>query len=176
MSLLMGTSSLAAWQEVIRTAEEDCAINLNKELESYLISLVMRYTDKPEVVQQILATAYFKAMEHKHLQRDAMLQNVGDQCLLFAGLFPRLADRRQVKLTYFVDLGRSAYASVSHGTNDLYETLATQFVLLMDVLRSIRTPMDLNPSEAYEQWQELGSRYALRFLHQQTNILPFIPR
>src|SRR5262249_52839092 len=104
------------------------------------------------------------------------LQNVGDQCLLFVGLFPHAAEKKHVKINYFVDLGRSAYANISHTVNDLYWSLAIQFVALMDVLQSIRHTPDLLPLEAFEQWSELDSQRALQILNEYTKGIPFKKR
>lgn len=174
MSLVTNTSSLALWQEVIKNAEDRCAIALKEELEAYLIALLMRYVNKPELVKQVFANAFLEAMKLQHHLRKLSLQNVGDQCLLFAGLFPRLAERRHVKITYFVDIGRTAYSAVSDHGNDLFGSLAMQFVLLMDVLQSIRHPSDMLPLEAYTQWQELGSQRAYKVLQEYTQGIPYI--
>jgi len=172
MALLINVNPVTLWYDVIKDAEGQCAITLNEELEVYLISLLIRYTDKPEVAQQIFAKKFLEGFEQREKQRHFHLQNVGDQCLLYAGLFPRHAQKRHVKITYFVDLGRSAYANVSRVTNDLYSTLSFQFVVLMDVLQSIRQPPDLLPLEAYEQWNELRSKRALGILQSYTQAIP----
>lgn len=172
MNLLTNTTPLALWQDIVKQAENKCSVNLKKELESYLISLLMRYTDKPEVVKEIIATNFLQALSNHKNQRD-VLQNIGDQCLLFAGLFPRVAEKRLVKLSYFVGLGQGAYATISSCANDLYDSLALQFVVLMDVLQSI--PQEryvLLPLEAYEQWTEVGSQRALKILQGYTNCIP----
>jgi hypothetical protein len=172
MTLLTSQTPIALWHNVIKEAEEQCDIILNEELEAYLISLLMRYIDKPEVAQQIFATAFLEGLQKPQQQRHLSLQNVGDQCLLYAGLFPRHAAKHHVKLTYFVDLGRAAYANISNVTNDLYSALAFQFVVLTDILQSIRQPPDLLPLEAYEQWSELGSQRALTILQSYTHGIP----
>lgn len=174
MTLLISENTLVLWHEVIKTAEHRSCISLNDDLEAYLISLLMRYSNKPEVAQQIFAKSYLEAMQQRDRQRNHSLQQVGDQCLLFAGLFPHHAEKRHVSLTYFVDLGRTAYAAISHTANDLYWVLALQFVALMDVLQSIRTheTPDLLPLEAYEQWHSLGSQHALRVLQSYSKGIP----
>ena len=173
MDLLTSSTPLGLWQEVIKHAENRCSVSLKGELEAYLISLLMRYTNQANVSQYISAIEFLKAMHVHHAERQVSLQRVGDQCLLFTGLFPRLAEKRHVKINYFVDVGRSAYAAISHTTNDLYGSLALQFVVLMDVLQSIRPHSDLMPLEAYEQWEELGSQRALKTLQKYTNAIPF---
>lgn len=173
MTLIINDSSLILWHEVIKTAENRCSISLNDDLEAYLISLLIRYSNKPEVAQQIFAKAYLEALQKRSNQRNESLQTVGDKCLLYAGLFPHHAEKRHVKITYFVDLGRSAYAGISKTANDLYWALALQFVALMDVLQSIRQSPELLPIEAYEQWDKLGSKRAFQVLQSYTRGIPF---
>ena len=163
---------MALWQDVIKTAENQCAILLDEELEVYLISLLMRYIDKPEVTKQIFAETFIEAIHQQEMQRKLTMQNVGDQCLLFAGLFPLNAEKRHVNLKYFVEIGRSAYATISKTSEDLFWTLSFQFVPLMDVLQSIRQTPDLLPLQAYEQWNDLGSKRAFNILQSYSQGLP----
>lgn len=172
MTLLIHRNPVVLWQGVVKHAEDRCSILLKEELETYLISLLIRYTNKPELAQQVLATTYLDALHHRVNERCVSLQHVGDQCLLFAGLFPHSAEKKHVKISYFVDLGRSAYAAISRQADDLHGSLALQFVPLMDVLQSIRPTSDLMPLEAYEQWEEVGSQRALQVLREYTGGIP----
>lgn len=172
MNLLTNPSSLELWKEIVKGAEDKCSVSLDEELEAYLTVLLARYTNKPEVVKQILADAFLEALQQRARERDYSLQAVGDQCLIFAGLFPKAAERKNVTIGYFVDIGRSAYSSVSRSNNDLYGLLSVQFVVLMDVLQSINPNSHLLPIEAYDQWSEVGSERALRILQNYTQGLP----
>lgn len=163
MSLITNENSLILWQDLVRDAEDSCAIQLNQDHEAYLVSLLSRYLDKPEMAKSVFATALLDALQDESAKRQTHLRDVGDRCLLFAGLFPRIAEKRRIKLRYFVEVGRSAYYAIS-ATGDLFGSLAVKFVILMDVLQSIRQPPDMLPLEAYEQWQELGSQRAYRLL------------
>lgn len=165
MALVTSGNALALWQETVKQAENRCAVILGQNLESYLVSLLMEYSHKPEIVKQLFAAAFLEAQQ---MHNNHSLQKVGDQCLLFAGLFPHATEKRLVKINYFVDLGRSAYISISNTANDLFSSLAYQFVVLMDVLQSIRPHPDLLPLQAYEQWHELGSQRALKILQEYT--------
>jgi hypothetical protein len=171
MNLLTNSNTQALWQDVIKQAEHQCAIRLQGALESYLISLLMRYTNKPEIVKQIVAIDFLTEISNKK-DRDK-LQDVGDQCLLFAGLFPGAAEKRLVKVSYFVGLGQGAYATISQCADDLFNLLALEFVDLMDVLQSIRQGYDdLLPLSAYEQWNDVGSQRALKVLQAYSNAIP----
>lgn len=154
------------WQEAIQYAENQCAIALNQELETYLVTMLIRYSHKPEMVKQFFARSFLEALQANAHHRKTQLQAVGDQCLIFAGLFPAVAEKKLVKISYFVNIGQSAYAAMSNTTNDLFGSLAFEFVALMDVLQSIQPFPTLLPLEAYEQWQEVGSQRAFRILQE----------
>ncbi len=172
MALLVNESVLRLWQDVIKQAENSCSIELNGTLEVYLISLLIRYTARPEIAQHVFATTFLEALKMHEAQRRLYLQKIGDECLLFTGLFPQITEKRHVNLGYFVDLGRSAYATISKTADDLYGSLSFQFVVLMDVLQSIRQYPDLLPLQAYEQWNDVGSQRALKMLQQYIQGVP----
>ncbi len=178
MTLLVNSTSIALWHDVIHEAEAACTIVLKEEVESYLVFLLARYLDKPHFVKQIMANEFLQGLQlskHKHQQA---MQEVGDKCLLFSGLFPQVAEKRLVKISYFVNIGQSAYSAISSKNSDLYGMLAGQFVSLMDVLQSIRhytkNMVDLLPMQAYELWNEVGSQRALKVLKQYTSATPIL--
>src|SRR5690606_29073482 len=88
------------------------------------------------------------------------LRDVGDRCLLVAGLFPDLAQRRRVSVDYFVDLGRGAYQAVADAGRDAYAELfahlAAGYRELVSVLRRIRGAAGaaglLRPAPAVLHW------------------------
>lgn len=171
MTFLVNDSSQELWYDVIKAAETSCAIKLNREIENYLVTLLIKYTNQPELTHRLFAKRFLEALQSQSTDRFNELRSVGDECLLFAGLYPRAAAHKLVKINYFVDLGRSAYTQLSEhiSVNDLFRRLAYQFIALMDVLQSIRSDHDLLPLEAYEQWKELGSKRALQILQRYTD-------
>jgi len=174
MSIMTNTTSVALWHEIVHEAEQSCSVTLKEDIESYLVFLLMRYINKPELVKQIIALEFLQSLELTSMKREAILRDVGDKCLLFAGLFPGIAKKRLVRPSYYVKLGQAAYFRVSKETNDLYDHLSHQFVPLMDILQSIKTH-DLLPLDAYELWNDTGSRRALAILKQYTHHLDSIP-
>lgn len=179
MNILTNSTSTALWHEIIHEAEATCRITLEEDLESYLVFLLMRYTNKPELLKQILALEFLEGVNSAPTKQRLTLQEVGDKCLLFAGLYPKIADKKLVKISYFVNLGQACYVQISQKSNDLYEGLGKQFVSLMDVLQSIRQYTkqcpDLLPIQAYELWSDTGSHRALSILKQYTQHSQGIP-
>ncbi len=173
MSILTNVTSTALWHDVVHEAEESCAVILKEEIESYLVFLLMRHVNKPELVKHIVALEFLEGMKLTAAQRELALREVGDTCLLFAGLFPSIAEKRLVRLSYFVRMGQAAYVGISRKRNDLYSHLSHEFVPLMDILQSIRQYTqkhpDLLPLQAYELWNDTGSQRALNVLRQYTH-------
>lgn len=182
MSVLMtDTTSTAQWQELVKAAEAHNHIQLDEDLESYLVFLLMRYTQKPEMAAKVMALEYLRGMQAGGSHRQAQLRDVGDQCLLYSGLFPQRAERRRVRISYYVDLGRSAYQSVADASQramaQVFSHLAIQFVELMDILLAMRelngqVRASLDPLQSFELWSDTGSRHARTILGQHTAAMP----
>lgn len=176
MKLFLSSTPVALWYDIIHEAEVACTISLKEELEAYLVFLLMRYMDKPEVMKHIMANEFLNGMHSSRRMQERNFQEVGDKCLLFSGLFPHIAEKRLVKVSYFVDLGRTAYSMVSRKNSDVYGMLSRHFVPVMDVLQTIRKYSkewsDLLPLEAYDLWNDTGSRRAFHALRNHTLGIP----
>lgn len=165
--LIVEPSVTATWHRVVHEAAEATAPELDEDSESYLVFLLMRYLRRPELVRSVLALEFLESCQQPSRQRRDALQGVGDRCLILAGLFPEQAERRRVRLSYFVDLGRTAYGEVAEGaarpTAGLFLSLAEGFVRLADVLHALRGgtgPAGLTPLEAAELALDTGSDQA----------------
>lgn len=166
-ALLLQPTSTAHWHALVSEAEDKCRCRLDEDLESYLVFLLMRFAGRPDLVARIMALEYLRGLAAGGRMRADRLRDVGDQCLLYSGLFPRRARRRLVKVSYFVDLGRTAYHQLSevteHGGAGIFERLSRSFVSLMDVLLAMRElggGHSIDPVEAAELWNDTGSRRA----------------
>lgn len=176
------SNSTTQWHELVTEAQRAANVHLDEELESYLVFLLMRYTDKPEMAASILALEYLEGASAMGQLRHDRMRDVGDQCLLYSGLFPERAERRRVQVSYYVDLGRSAYHTAADATrqtlSQLFFALASQFVLIMDTLQAMRginsQAPELTPLMAFELWQDTGSEQALRTLKNVSQGQPII--
>jgi len=179
--LLTQPTSLSQWYGLVTEAHAAAPVQLDEASESYLVYLLMRFTDKPQEIQSVLALDFLQSAHLLGQERDNQLRDVGDKCLLLSGMFPGRADRRCLRISYFVDLGRTAYEAMSSAKqfaiedDDRFEQLAIAFVPMMDVLHTLRSfsPDDefqLNRAQAEELWYETGSRFALEYLQKQSLI------
>lgn len=168
MKVLSNATPVAIWHEVILEAEGHCGTHLQTELEAYLVFMLVRYMNQPSIVQQIMASHFLEAIHAGYHESELLLQRVGDICLLFSGFFPGIAEKRKVNIPYFIQLGRTAYSTISQSNDDIYHQLDLQFVPVMDVLQAMRQYSkecpDLLPLQAYELWHECGSQRAFSIL------------
>jgi len=181
--LVLQPTATAQWHDLVNEAQHVAQCHLNESLESYLVFLLERFSRRPEMLSRILARDYLEASSQT-VQQNEQLRDIGDHCLLFSGLFPRLAERRLVRVSYFVSLGRSAYHRIaaSHFNsgstmNDLYNGLSRGFVQLMDILHAMRSLGDKHnermlPLQAYELWRDTGSQQAYQLLCELGDAIP----
>ncbi|HHJ19930.1 MAG TPA: hypothetical protein ENJ84_08960, partial [Gammaproteobacteria bacterium] len=81
------TGDIAQWQKLLREAGEHSGVELDEELESYLVFMLMRYLKRPDMAQRVMALEFLEALQQDRRQREESLREVGDQCLLYSGLF-----------------------------------------------------------------------------------------
>ncbi|AOU99257.1 hypothetical protein BI364_16120 [Acidihalobacter yilgarnensis] len=177
--LILEPTIAALWQRLVREGANDTGHPLDAHLEAYLMMLLQRFSRRPELARTLMALEYLKAQTMTGSLRAEHLRDVGDQCLLFAGLFPGIARRRRVGIDYFIDLGRSAYldlaGALNQGSGQLFRTLAAAFVSLMDTLNAMRARPAfeaLSALDQFELWSNSGSQAARRALAHRTDATP----
>ncbi|GBE48894.1 hypothetical protein BMS3Bbin12_02085 [bacterium BMS3Bbin12] len=180
--LVLQPSAAAQWHALVEEAQRVCRCDLGEDVESYLVFLLMRFTGEPQLAARVMALDYLRALDSYGTRRAERLRDVGDQCLLFSGLFPGRGERRLVSPGYFVGLGRSAYcelaATRTRGLHALFERLAATFVSLMDVLqatREVNGGAGVDLLRAAELWHETGSRRAFERLSSAGGAVPGPP-
>ena len=151
--LLLQDSQMANWQALVHEATQVAHVALGEDMESYLVFVLMRYTETPHILNQRVAPDFLASSTHAHTARRALLRSVGDKCLLFAGLFPGLAKKRNVEPDYYINMGQSAYGTLAdlHRRKQriLYANLSQHFVALTDVLLSARQIHRVTESDHY---------------------------
>jgi hypothetical protein len=140
--ILTRESATALWQELVRDAESKAGRTLGEDLESYLVFTLMRHYRDAPLAHRVVAIEWLEALQREGRPRRDELRDVGDRCLLIAGLYPELAQRRRVPLEYFIDVGRSAYDQLAcelrAALAELYAQLARGFAQLVRVLVEVR--------------------------------------
>jgi hypothetical protein len=132
---------LALWQELVHEGERRAHVSLGESVQAYLVFVLMRYLRDGALAAHVMALDWLAAHEHRATQRADALRDVGDRCLLIAGRYPGLAERRRVHPDYFSQLGCGAYAGVAEAAKDgyaaLFAVLARAFTAMVRVLSAL---------------------------------------
>lgn len=156
---LLHSSSMAQWHALIGEAQRASHVQLEEELESYLVFLLMRFIQEPTFAHSVMAMDFLQACQHSGQQRHQRLKSVGDKSLLIAGLFPERAKHRRVELSYFVELGRSAYDCLGE-EDKVFQSVSDRFVALMDVLQATRPQASASFLQNPQGWVDEQTREA----------------
>ncbi len=162
-NLILEQTEVAQWHSLIKEAEEQCSCHLDESMESYLVFTLMRFMKDQELATQAMALEYLRSHGLPKSMRIDQLRDIGDQCLLLSGLYPQRAEKRLVRVSYYVNMGRSAYHHISDNVQksiaELYLQLAEAFVTLMDLLQTIRefSSPALHAIQNLELWSDTGS-------------------
>jgi hypothetical protein len=146
--LILHPTDTCQWHALVNEAQASSCLVLEEDTESYLVFLLMRFAQSTRLLESVIALDFLESMQLPIKQQVELLKGVGDKSLLFCGLFPGMAKRRNVSLDYFSDMGRAAYLSVGDLqlvtgqqeslSSDLYYQLSRQFSSLQQVLQAMR--------------------------------------
>ncbi len=144
-AILSDVPQLGLWTDLVHEAERGSAVRLDEDLESYLVLLLIAHTRDVQLDRNAVALEFLRAREWSGSRLKQELREVGDRCLLLAGLYPEQAQKRMVSVRYFLDLGSRAYDelanSLTAGLAELYDRLAQAFARVVRVLLEVRRCM-----------------------------------
>ena len=174
-------AEVAGWRALLTTAQHRVRIFLPATVEQYLVRLLYRALGQPGSESGGDAASFLARLATGTAAPSLAGASVGDQCLLFAGLFPEHAIRKGIPLTYFVQVGANAYreqGSLASESNMRtgYCAMADEFVAVLDVLHTLRELQQENscidPLNAHDLCTTVGSAHARHALQRVTSGFP----
>lgn len=170
----------AGWRGLLTQAQQASGCLLPERVEEYVVRLLYRTLGDALARRSLQSPGFARQLLGAGVASARSLVAVGDQSLLFAGLFPDHAIRQQIPLSYFVQIGQHAYrehaSTVPQEERPLFHALGDRFVPMLDVLLSIRERYDGGPCldglNAFQLWSESGSSHGWQTLRQITSALP----
>ena len=141
-NLILHPTDISQWYSLVSEAEAATQLALNENTESYLVFLLQRFSQDPQLAETTIAIDFLESMSTYGKRQIEKLTVVGDKSLLLCGLFPGVVEKRNVSLDYYVDMGKAAYLSVSElqskPESDLFLDLSKYFPSLQAILQAIR--------------------------------------
>lgn len=140
--LILHPTDMSQWHALVNEAQVATQFVLDEQTESYLVFLLMRFAQGTKLMESIVALDFLESTRSSRRHQASLLRDVGDKSLLFCGLFPGIAAKRHVSLSYFSDMGQAAYLTVAElqerQSAELYLQLSTQFIQLQHILQAMR--------------------------------------
>lgn len=140
--LILHPTDISQWYALVSEAEMASHLNLNENTESYLVFLLHRFAQSPQLFESTVGMDFLTALRGPASLKVEQLKAVGDKSLLVCGLFPGLASRRRVSVDYYSQMGQAAYLTVSElherASAELYLQLSQHFSNLQKILQAIR--------------------------------------
>jgi len=141
--LILHPTDTSQWYALVNEAEVATRLILDENTESYLVFLLMRFSQTTQLMESVVALDFLESMNAAGKRQVELLRDVGDKSLLFCGLFPGIAKKRHVRLDYFTGLGQAAYLTVSEledrRVGSLYFQLSEKFLIMQNILQAMRT-------------------------------------
>jgi hypothetical protein len=149
-------------------------LQLSDFTEFYLVNLLMGFERSEDLYvmrerhleEEPLALMLARALNGDAATQLRELKKIGDKALYLAGLFSEHIQKGIVSRDYYIDMGSSAYNSLSSQLaservfGSLYKELSLNFEGLADVLKNLtiaeRVQNNLNLLELYERWLKSG--------------------
>lgn len=175
--------------DLVREAVQNQGINIIPETEYYLVQLLYRFSKIEEGTEnsnlickdEALVCMLGRAVEANRETSIQILKHLGDLALYIAGYFPESLSRKLIDIDYYVQMGGTAYGSVSAMTpqphiQSLFQQLSDRFCSWVDILGEVSAQTQFHRSEQdllkiYDLWNRTGSRHALNLL-QKEGIVP----
>ena len=125
--------------ELVRRAECELTVNLEHDLEAYIVHLFAHYMDQPRVNTVPVGIKMMSSVNLPVKAKKELLKNVGDECLLINSM--EWGKSRWPTEVYYADMGQMAYVSRAYAERppeELFDDLAYQFQTATRILRKCR--------------------------------------
>ena len=144
----IGEDSKSFFRESLKEALLDRKIETYPHVEAYLVDLLNHYLFATNLYNEeeasgkrtrdTLAEMMLRAANAPQKQRYDLLKKLGDSALYMSGFFADSFQRKVVDVDYYIDMGATAYSSLSRGMYEdtyakMYMEIAQKFSLFVDV-------------------------------------------
>lgn len=124
--------------EVVMIGECRTGINLDHEIEAYLVHTYARYMENPNIPTDAIAIQFMNSLSCNKEIKKKLLEKIAEECILINGL--KLNNKKWPSKSYFLDMGQLALETRAYTNRPpelFYETIAKQLPIINKVLNSI---------------------------------------
>lgn len=125
--------------DIVHRAMDELTINIDHQVEAYLVHLYANYMDKPFINTKPVCIKLLESTSEPVTKRIPLLEEVGNECLLVHSM--EWGKARWPTETYYQEMGQTAYttrAFIKNPPDMLYDDLAMEFSTATKILRRCR--------------------------------------
>lgn len=136
--------NLSNWQSLVDEAIQQAGYRCDDSVQHYLVLTLDHFTKNNHLSSAVIALDFLLALNSVGRLGGGKMREVGDECLLLAGLFPERIARKHVSLEYFIGMGQQAYLILTTNAfkwvydGELFSKLSKEFPNLIEVLQTMR--------------------------------------
>ncbi len=146
--LSLGEDSKSFFRQSLKEALLDRKVETYPHVEAYLVDVLNHYLFATNLFseevpsgkrsRETLAEMMLRASNSPQKQRYDLLKKLGDSALYMSGFFADSFQRKVVDVDYYIDMGATAYSSLSRETYEdtyakMYMEIALKFSSFVDV-------------------------------------------
>ena len=140
-NVVVGETDVAIFYDLVKAAKHTTKIELNEDLEAYIVFLLTEFLPKPDIVAMPLAIQLLETMQMDGSRKklDAY-KGIGDVSLIKASMFKEQMRLKGMPADYYSDIGRTAYyqMSIIKPNVQLYFDLFDRYLDIVPILEAIR--------------------------------------
>lgn len=175
------------FRDKVNEAASTLHIELEEHIEFYLVNLLSEFavqspakqTEDIGGIETPLTFMLERALEASPERRLKIMKKMGDVSLYVSGYFQDYFNRKLFNISYYMDMGRSAYRSVSHLMSDvhgddhfasMYGELSSRFHQCVEIFATIAEATNSGKNqtgllEVYDRWNNTQSERLQRQLN-----------
>ena len=143
MKIVIQPNALSEWYELVKETQAHTGVHLDDTIQSYLILTLDNFVKDEALVDLPVAIEYLRTLTIEKEKSNQKLRRVGDRCLILSGLFPDHAEKLNVSISYFIEIGRQAYLTLADRAifkidPKLFYNLGFHFVDIKELLNAMR--------------------------------------
>ena len=137
-------TEIAEWRKLVVEGEQRVGFQPTELVENYMVITLNAHTTNTSIASAVIAYDFLENVHVGSAKNAYELRDVGDRCLILAGLFPDRAKRKNVSKDYFKNLGENAYYVLSFAKlpwecdQTLFYQLFDNFEALIQILKAMR--------------------------------------
>ncbi|WP_119328415.1 hypothetical protein [Cysteiniphilum halobium] len=145
--VVIANTMIESFYDLISESQKVVGIELDVEIEAFVVYALLRNVKYTKLKEMTFAQSLLNGISHKNIDE---LEKVLDCSLIYAGWYPKRAQKLGVSPSYFSDIGKTAslelayyYRLLKSSYQKTYTKISMEFDKLVMLLQSFLTAQEI---------------------------------